>query len=100
VLANFAGDESDKRRVEFLRCLFDFSEISRIVVSLAAVHRSALDADRSYYEAVHKAALQRRVGTLIPDGTKPQTRKPLRFYEACNKILHADKVNLGTDRGS
>jgi hypothetical protein len=99
VLANFGGGEY-KRRVEFLRRAFDFSEMSRIVVSLAAIHRTALKANRRYYEAVHEADLQREVGTIIPDVTKPQRRKPLRFKEACDKVLHADKVDLETDPGS
>jgi hypothetical protein len=89
-----------ERRVKFLREAFDFAEVSRIVVSLAAIHRTAILDDRRYYEAVHEEDRERDVGTLIPDETKPQTRKPLRFHEACNKVLHADKVVLETDPGS
>jgi hypothetical protein len=99
-LAKFEGSDSDKRQLDFLRRLFEFSEISRIVVSLAAIHRTALNADPRYYAAVHKAALQRGVGTLIADQTKPQKQKPLDFREACNKVLHADQVDPETDPAS
>ena len=62
-------------------------------MSLAAIIRSSLDADPvgggdSYY----RAALGRRVGTLIPDLENPQEQEPLDFREACNKVIHAKSV--------
>ena len=61
-LAQFDGDESDKRKLEFLRG-WEFPEISRIVVSLATIISSSLDAELAasgdYY---YGAALRRRVG--------------------------------------
>jgi hypothetical protein len=93
-LADFDGRESDKRKLEFLRG-WEFPEVSRIVVSLAAGVRTALNADPggggSYSEA-----LERQVGTLFPDESNPQSRRPLRFREACNKVLHADHVDPET----
>jgi hypothetical protein len=74
----------------------EFPEISRIVVSLAAIIRSAIDADRRYYESVSKEALDRQVGILFPDKGDFELQEPLRFREACNKIIHADLVNLET----
>ncbi len=88
-LAKFDGTEQDKRQVAFLRQL-EYPEISRIVMSLAAIIRSSLDADPvgggdSYYGA----ALRRRVGTLTPDLETPEKQEPLDFREACNKVIHA-----------
>jgi hypothetical protein len=82
VLAGLAGSESDKRQVEFLRHL-EYPEISRIVVSLAAIIRSSLDADPVSGDPYYGAALRRRVGTMIPDLENPK-QEPLDFREACN----------------
>lgn len=95
-LAKFDGAEADKRKLEFLR-VWEYPEISRIVISLAAIIRSSLDADPvgggdSYY----RAALGRRVGTLIPDLENPQEQEPLDFREACNKVIHAKSVEPET----
>jgi hypothetical protein len=91
-LAEFEGSETDKNQVEFLRRL-EFPEVSRIVVSLAAIIRSAIDADPRGYSASYGATLERAVGILVPDETKPYIQEPLRFREACNKVLHADLVD-------
>ena len=97
-LAAFDGDiESDKRKLEFLRG-WEFTEISRIVVSLAAIIRSSLDADPvgsgdSYYGL----ELQRPVGVLTPDLLgRPEKQEPLDFREACNKVIHAKSVEPKT----
>jgi hypothetical protein len=42
-LARFSGSATDKQMLEFLRG-WEYPEVSRIVVSLAAIVRSALDA--------------------------------------------------------
>lgn len=90
-LAAFDGDESDKRKLDFLR-EWEFAEISRIVVSLAAIIRSSLDAEPvggDYYGL----ALERPVGVLTPDLLGcPEKREPLDFREACNKVIHAKSV--------
>ena len=60
-LAGFDGDEPDKRKLDFLRG-WEFLEISRIVMSLAAIIRSSLDADPVGEDIYYRTALDRRVG--------------------------------------
>jgi pimeloyl-ACP methyl ester carboxylesterase len=93
-LADFEGsDESDKQQVDFLRRGHEFAEVSRIVVSLAAIIRSEITAiplaDKGYYDL----PLNRPVGVLRSDLSVPGASEDLYFREACNKILHADQVN-------
>ena len=87
-LAEFEGDEYDQRIVEFLRN-FERPEVSRIVVSLAAIVRSSLDATPA--TETEKIISERPVGVWWPDERSPQI-VPLEFREACNKVLHADRV--------
>ena len=98
-LAEFEGNESDKRKLEFLRHL-ERPEVSRIVVSLAAIVRSSLDAHSIgggfYIRKLEGEALERQVGTLSPDKSNPHFEEPLRFRKACNKVLHADRVDFET----
>lgn len=93
-LAEFEGDEPDKRKLEFLRN-WEFPEVSRIVVSLAAIIRSSLDAN-PVGDGFYMQALGRRVGTLFPDESRPQVQQPLHFREACHKVLHANQVDPET----
>jgi hypothetical protein len=93
-LADFEGsDESDKQQVDFLRRGHEFAEVSRIVVSLAAIIRSEITAillaDKGYYDLPQN----RPVGVLRSDLSVPGASEDLYFREACNKILHADQVN-------
>ena len=94
---NSASDETDRNKIAFLRGL-EFPEVSRIVVSLAAIIRSAIDADPRAYTAIHPTSLEKPVGILLPDTTQDATQldvwEALNFREACNKVLHADKVEL------
>jgi hypothetical protein len=98
-LAEFEGSESDKRRLEFLRN-WERPEVSRIVVSLAAIIRSSLDAHSVgggfYTGTLEGEALARQVSTLFPDEGNPHLKEPLCFREACNKVLHADRVDFET----
>ena len=86
-LAELASDEALGRRLESLR-MIEFGEISRILVSVAAMVRNQLEgASRSSIE------LQRPVGILIRDLANPKVYEPLTFMESCNKILHATLVD-------
>jgi hypothetical protein len=76
---------------------WEFPEISRIVVSLAAIIRSSLDADPvGEGDSTYGPALRRSVGTLVSDLEAPQKEVPLDFREACNKVIHAKRVELDT----
>ena len=94
-LAGYDGDEPDKRKLDFLRG-WEFLEISRIVMSLAAIIRSSLDADPVGEDISYRTALDRRVGKLIPNLEKPKEQEILDFREACNKVIHAKRVEPET----
>src|SRR5215213_6175911 len=89
-LADYGGTyEGDRGKVEFLRGL-EFPEVSRIVMSLAAVIRAARDADPQLYAG--DLEVERPVGVLMPDATRPDVWESLEFREACNKVIHAKRV--------
>ena len=95
-LAGFDGGELDKLKVESLR-EWEFPEISRIVVSLAAIIRSSWEAHPvSDRDPFYRPALMRRVGSLVPDLENSQEQEPLDFREACNKVIHAKSVEPET----
>jgi hypothetical protein len=89
-LAELGRSAPASRRWETLRTI-EFAEVSRILVSVAAIVRNGLEAaPRSSIE------LERQVEILIRDVTKPKTFQPLTFQESCNKILHATHVDPET----
>jgi hypothetical protein len=67
--------------------------VSRIVVSLAAIIRAAIDAEPLGSD---EAVLERPVGILFPDKDNLNQWEPLDFRTACNKVLHADHVEPET----
>jgi hypothetical protein len=89
-LAELASDEFVGGRWEWLRKI-EFPEISRIRISVAAIVRNGLQAAPQ-----SSIDLERPVGILIRDLTKPKTYEPLTFRESCNKILHATHVDPET----
>jgi hypothetical protein len=93
VLADYAGTyEGDRNKVEALRG-WEYPEVSRIVVSLAAFIRTAMDADPGLYAGDFiELEVERPVGVLMPDATKPRAWESLEFREACNKVIHAKRV--------
>ena len=83
--------EGDRDKVEYLRRL-EFPEVSRIVVSLAAIIRAAIDATPQANEG--NLAVERPVGVLMPDATRPDAWDSLEFREACNKkVIRAKRVD-------
>lgn len=78
--------EADHQGLRWVRSTFEASEVSRRVISLAVVLRSHLDSSNT------KSTVS--VGSLLPDVSKPGTRTALLLREACNKIIHADIVDL------
>ena len=81
--------EGDRDKVQYIRRL-EFPEVSRIVVSLAAIIRAAIDAIPQANEG--NLAVERPVGVLMPDATRPDVWESLEFREACNKVIHAKRV--------
>jgi hypothetical protein len=72
---------------------FELSDAARRLVSVAAMVRSALDT----WSTVERDGLIRDVGRLVPNVTQPDSTVALTFREACNKILHADSMDLVSD---
>jgi hypothetical protein len=64
-----------------------------MVVSLAAIIRAARDADPQLYAG--DLEIERPVGVLMPDATHPEVWESLEFREACNKVIHAKRVDPG-----
>jgi hypothetical protein len=94
-LADYGGTyEGDRGKVGFLRGL-EFPEVSRIVVSLAAIIRAALDADPQLHAGSLEleSEIERPVGVLMPDATRPDAWESLEFREACNRVIHAKRVD-------
>ena len=93
-LADYEGTyEGDRDKVEYLR-RSEFPEVSRIVISLAAIIRAAMDADPGVYAGDEiELEVERPVGVLMPDATRPDAWESLEFREACNKVIHAKRVD-------
>src|SRR5215467_7158296 len=72
---------------------FQQSEASRHLISLAALIRSAMDT----WSATAEKNLRTPVGDLQASIENPNEIVPLGFREACNKILHADGIELLID---
>ena len=74
---------------------FEYVEISRILISLAAILRNQWDLDRARTaDFIGTATANQSVGVLIPDMKAPTKTKPLTIRESFNKIVHANLVNL------
>src|SRR5437867_3748953 len=70
---------------------FEGTEASQLLISLAVILRNNIDSGVvSWSQRLAKDV----VGTLRPDVSKPRKVIPLPFREACNKIIHADIVDL------
>lgn len=63
-------------------------EISRLLVSLAVISRSNIDAGR------FDENLERVVGKLFSGASTHKKEKELDFREACNKIIHATSLKF------
>ena len=90
--ALFAGSnglrqiEADQRGLRWVRSTFEASEVSRRLIGLAVLLRSHLDSG-----SVKSTA---RVGHFLPDIANPAIQKDLLLREACNKIIHAEDIDL------
>jgi hypothetical protein len=70
----------------------EIPELSRLLLSIAAISRSNIDSWNSHSET-DKLNIERPVGVLFQDINNMDNHKPLKFRNACNKILHTDKFN-------
>lgn len=70
----------------------EIPELSRLLVSIAAICRSNIDASESWSE-IDEMDIDAPVGVLHPDLSQPENEEELGFRSACNKILHTDQFN-------
>jgi len=79
---------------------FEYPEIGRILLNLAAMLRNDWDANPGRIESnLSIANANRQVGVLIPNLAEPQRLVPLDLRESFNKILHAYTINLDRSEG-
>ena len=86
-LARLASDHPGLGR---LSRVFQQSEAARRLVAAAAMIRSAMD---TWSSAAH-SRLDATVGELVLHPHNCEQAATLNFREACNKILHADSIEL------
>ena len=85
-MAELGRDEFNGRKWEWLGKI-EFTEVSRLLVSIAAIVRNNVHDIPST-----RMELRQPVGLLIPNLNRPDRHEDLSFREACNKILHASEV--------
>jgi hypothetical protein len=79
---------------------FEYPEIARVLVSLAAMLRNDWDANPARVEGnLSMFHPNSEVGVLIPNLEKPTRTVPLKLRESLNKILHAYTINLDRSQG-
>jgi len=74
-----------------LSSVFQLSEAARRLIAVAAMARSAMD---TWSSTAYEKKLTNTVGSLCPDVERPKEQVGLAFREACNKIIHADDMEL------
>lgn len=79
---------------------FEYPEIGRILVSLAAMLRNDWDANPARVNGNLSLLHQNsRVGVLTPNLKTPSETVPLDLRESLHKILHACTINLDRSQG-
>ena len=79
---------------------FEYPEIGRILVSLAAMLRTDWDADPGRVDGnLSLMHPNKDTGVLIPSLEKPSETARLSLRESLNKILHAYTMNLDRSQG-
>jgi len=89
-------DGSSRRPLSSFVTANERAEISRLLVSIAAYYRVKYD-DGSWEHGFWLHERFAGVGELVVDRDNPTRVAPLDFREACNKIIHATKVNFDSE---
>ena len=96
VNASAAFEKCDNHSFENLRQQFQEPEIGRILITVAAAVRNAMDQNPSrakyWLQGVDDA-----VGTLEHLNSKTNRKSDLNFREACNKLIHCLSINFDYD---
>jgi hypothetical protein len=98
VFAEGVEDEHDGLKWEWYKRI-ELPEVSRLLVSISAIARNSIDADRGA-DGAQSLEADTPVGILVPNTDYPDRQEGLEFRNACNKILHADQINPGVEDSS
>lgn len=84
-------DEFDKLRVQH-----EVGQATKLLIEIAVVLRNLIDGERWPVDVIHEMRVERRpeetVGVLLEEGTSDTA---LAFREACNKIIHSQRISFG-----
>lgn len=88
------GDDRDE--FDKLRVRHEVAQASKLLIEIAVVLRNFIDSEPWPMDPIHEIRVQRRpemsVGTVsVKDGDE----KELSFRDACNKLIHAERVSFG-----
>lgn len=87
----------DAASIARLRTTFERSEASRRLITLAATLRNSMDS----WSKIRRDRFDQTsgpVGTLTPNLQTPTVTAPLRFRDACNKLIHTEHINFDVRR--
>ncbi len=87
------GDDRDE--FEQLRVRHEIAMATKLLIELAVIMRNLLDGDSWPMDGIHETRVESRpetpVGKLLAAGKTSQ----LPFREACNKLIHSERVSFG-----
>lgn len=88
------GDDRDE--FDKLRVRHEIAKATKLLIEVAVVMRNLIDSQDWPQDVIHEARIARRpetkVGALSEAG---KNESELSFREACNKLIHAEKVSFG-----
>lgn len=88
------GDDRDE--FDKLRVRHEIAQATKLLIEVAVILRNLLDGGSWPRDAIHEIRVDSRPETdvgVIREGRKGQS--PLRFREACNKVIHAKEISFG-----
>ncbi|WP_428503063.1 hypothetical protein [Roseateles sp.] len=88
------GDDHDE--FDKLRVRHEIAQATKLLIEVAVILRNLLDGGEWPLDVIHEIRVDRRPETevgSIREGRKDEV--PLRFREACNKLIHAKKISFG-----
>jgi hypothetical protein len=88
------GDDRDE--FDKLRVRHEVAQASKLLIEIAVVLRNFIDSERWPMDPIHDIRAQGRpevsVGVVLE---KSSNEKELSFRDACNKLIHAERISFG-----
>ena len=88
-----SGDNRDE--FELLRVRHEIAMVTKLLIEVAVILRNLLDGDSWPMDVIHETRVESRpeipVGKLLQAGNETE----LPFREACNKLIHSERVSFG-----